>query len=420
LYVLRQAELTRQNAAAIISYRFLRTSEPLSVRKRKWATGKGVEKEAWVVDYVDGEGNRRLKTFARKKDADAFSATARVEIREGTHVADSASVTVKQAGDLWIASAINSGLEPTTIDQYRQHLGLHIAPVIGNTLLSKLNVPAVRAFEDRLREHRSPAMVKKVLGSLGSLLADAQERGLVVRNAVRDMRGRRRRGKERQSERRQKGKLKVGVDLPLPAEIRVIVENVRGRWRPLILTAIFAGLRASELRGLRWSDIDFEKRLIHVRQRADRFNTIGRPKSVAGERVVPLPPMLADSLREWKRACPRSDLDLLFPNGAGKIESLANIINRGLIPPQLTGGIITNEGKAKYTGMHCLRHFYASWLINRREDGGLGLPPKIVQEHLGHATITITLDTYGHLFPRGDDTAVLAAAERELLGLDAT
>jgi len=48
------------------------------------------------------------------------------------------------------------------------------------------------------------------------------------------------------------------------------------------------------------------------------------------------------------------------------------------------------------------------------------LPPKIVQEHLGHATITITLDTYGHLFPRGDDTAVLAAAERELLGLDAT
>ena len=392
----------------------------MSVRKRKWATGKGVEKEAWVVDYVDGEGNRRLKTFARKKDADAFSATARVEIREGTHVADSASVTVKQAGDLWIASAINSGLEPTTIDQYRQHLGLHIAPVIGNTLLSKLNVPAVRAFEDRLREHRSPAMVKKVLGSLGSLLADAQERGLVVRNAVRDMRGRRRRGKERQSERRQKGKLKVGVDLPLPAEIRVIVENVRGRWRPLILTAIFAGLRASELRGLRWSDIDFEKRLIHVRQRADRFNTIGRPKSVAGERVVPLPPMLADSLREWKRACPRSDLDLLFPNGAGKIESLANIINRGLIPPQLTGGIITNEGKAKYTGMHCLRHFYASWLINRREDGGLGLPPKIVQEHLGHATITITLDTYGHLFPRGDDTAVLAAAERELLGLDAT
>ena len=392
----------------------------MSVRKRKWATGKGVEKEAWVVDYVDGEGNRRLKTFARKKDADAFSATARVEIREGTHVADSASVTVKQAGDLWIASAINSGLEPTTIDQYRQHLGLHIAPVIGNTLLSKLNVPAVRAFEDRLREHRSPAMVKKVLGSLGSLLADAQERGLVVRNAVRDMRGRRRRGKERQSERRQKGKLKVGVDLPLPAEIRVIIDNVKGRWRPLILTAIFAGLRASELRGLRWSDIDFEKRLIHVRQRADRFNTIGRPKSVAGERVVPLPPMLADSLREWKRACPRSDLDLLFPNGAGKIESLANIINRGLIPPQLTGGIITNEGKAKYTGMHCLRHFYASWLINRREDGGLGLPPKIVQEHLGHATITITLDTYGHLFPRGDDTAVLAAAERELLGLDAT
>jgi integrase len=130
--------------------------------------------------------------------------------------------------------------------------------------------------------------------------------------------------------------------------------------------------------------------------------------------------MLVNSLREWMVSCPKSDLDLVFPNGAGKIESHANIINRGLIPPQLAGGIITGTGRAKYSGMHCLRHFYASWLINRREDGGLGLPPKIVQEHLGHATIAITLDTYGHLFPRGDDTAALAAAERALLGLNAT
>jgi integrase len=46
--------------------------------------------------------------------------------------------------------------------------------------------------------------------------------------------------------------------------------------------------------------------------------------------------------------------------------------------------------------MHALRHFYASWCINRTEDGGLGLPPKNVQERLGHASITITLDCYGH------------------------
>src|SRR5690349_7131684 len=121
----------------------------MSVRKRTWTTRKGEAKEAWIVDYTDQQGTRRLKTFRRKKEADAFAATSAVEVREGTHVADSASVTVKQAGELWLTSAENNGLERTTVDQYRQHLRLHIEPFVGRTLLSKLNAPTVRAFEDR-------------------------------------------------------------------------------------------------------------------------------------------------------------------------------------------------------------------------------------------------------------------------------
>lgn len=70
----------------------------MSVCKRAWTTSKGEEKEAWVVDYVDQTGKRRLKTFAKKKPADNFAATASVEIRAGIHTADSASVTVAEAG----------------------------------------------------------------------------------------------------------------------------------------------------------------------------------------------------------------------------------------------------------------------------------------------------------------------------------
>ena len=81
--------------------------------------------------------------------------------------------------------------------------------------------------------------------------------------------------------------------------------------------------------------------------------------------------------------------------------------------------IMDERGKpvlaAKYTGLHAFRHFYASWCINPRQDGGLELPPKVVQARLGHASIVMTLDTYGHLFPRGDDGAELAAAEKALL-----
>ena len=91
-----------------------------------------------------------------------------------------------------------------------------------------------------------------------SLIADAQERGLVGHNAVREMAKRRGKGKERQGERRRKTQLQVGVDIPTPDEIRAIIESVKGRWRPFLVTAIFTGLRASELRGLRWSDVDLK------------------------------------------------------------------------------------------------------------------------------------------------------------------
>jgi integrase len=86
------------------------------------------------------------------------------------------------------------------------------------------------------------------------------------------------------------------------------------------------------------------------------------------------------------------------------------------VPAQVRAGVVDKNGKPKYTGLHALRHFYASWCINRKEDGGLALPPKVVQHRLGHSSITMTMDTYGHLFPRGDDGTELAAAEKALLG----
>jgi integrase len=420
----------------------------MSVRKRIWTNAKGETKEAWVVDYVDKSegGKRRLKSFDRKKDATAFAATATVEVREGVHTADSASVTIAKAGEFWIATAEKNGLERSTVEAYRQHLKLHIRPYLGSVKLSQLSAPMVRQFEDKLARGdsldgqkaapRSPAMVKKIRTSLSSLISDAQERGLISRNVVRDLRAKRKRGAERRAEKRQKGKLKLGVDIPTREEIKAIVTGLTGRWRPVLLTAIFTGLRSSELRGLRWEDVDFEAKRIHVRQRADRFNAIGAPKSESGERSVPLPPVVINTLREWKLACPRpkparqadgpAELLYVFPNGRGQLENHANIVNRGFIPVQIAAGVTVKterkdaEGKpivaAKYTGLHPLRHFYASWCINRRLDGGLELPAKSVQERLGHSSIVMTMDVYGHLFPRSDDGSELADAERSLLG----
>jgi integrase len=389
----------------------------MSVRKREWTTPKGDVKTAWVVDYFDTTGKRRLKTFKLKKQADAFAATASVEVREGVHVADSASVTVEKAGALWITSGESAGLERSTINQRKSHLEHHIVPMIGQALLSKLTVPVVRDFEDRLRkEGRSPAMVKKILTSLGSILADASERGLATRNPVRDIKGTRK-GRDGRQEKRQKGRVQVGLDIPTREEIKAFVAGLDDNWRPLFVTAVFTGMRSSELRGLRWQDVNLKHGEINVSQRADQFKEIGPTKSVAGVRTIPVPPPVITALKAH-RLKQAPGVELVFANPDGEPRSHTNIVNKGLKPAMVRTGVTVGAGEdieAKYTGLHSLRHFYASWLINRKEDGGLGLPAKMVQERMGHASIVMTMDTYGHLFPRLDDGTELAQAANNLL-----
>ncbi len=392
----------------------------MSVRRRTWTTAKGEDKSAWVVDYVDTKGTRRLKSFAKKKDADQFAATAKVEVREGTHVADRETVTVAAAGKLWIATSEAAGLERVTVETYKGRLDLHVTPFIGSEKLSKITVPVVRSFADRLREEgRSPAMVKKALTALGAILSDAQERGLVTRNAVKEM-SRRRNG----SEKRSKRLLQPGVDIPTPDEVRAFLAALEGRWRPILLTAVFTGLRSSELRGLRWQDVDFAKAEISVRQRTDRYGEIGNTKSHSSQRTLPVPAVVINTLREWKLRCPPGDL--VFPNGQGNPESHSNIVNRGLIPAMIAAGLTIDTGRkdeegepilaARYSGLHALRHFYASWLINPKEAGGLGLDMKTVQARMGHSSIVVTADVYSHLFPRKDDGKEMADAASALIG----
>lgn len=160
------------------------------VRKRQWVTSSGEQREAWIVDFSDGAG-RHIKTFERKKDADAYLAKVRVDLTAGVHT--SSKATVRDAGALWIADA-SQRLERATVESYRQHLEQHIVPLIGDVKLADLTVPKVRAFADKLRDYgRSPVMIRKVIGDLGSILADAQERGLVAQNVVRSLSQRKKR-----------------------------------------------------------------------------------------------------------------------------------------------------------------------------------------------------------------------------------
>jgi integrase len=221
---------------------------------------------------------------------------------------------------------------------------------------------------------------------------------------------------------------------------RQILAVISGRWRPLLIVAAFTGLRSSELRGLRWTDLELTIPIgrLHVRQRLDAWGHAGPPKSKAGYRTIPRSEFVVNTLLQWKQDCPQLDtgerdsagrpiklLHYVFPNGLGFVESSANIVNRGYFPTQIAAGLgepmldakgnprFDKDGQPLLRGkynLHALRHFFCSWMIDR------GRAPKDIQVQLGHSSLVMTLDRYGHLFPREDDADEMAAAEAALLG----
>jgi len=376
-----------------------------TVRKRTWRNSKG-EQTAWVADYFDQHGSRRIKTFAKKKEADAFLVTTQGEVARGVHTPESASITVAEACEIWIERGELEKLERTTLKQYRSHADLHIKPSrIGREKLARLSTPTIEAFRDDLLKKSSRPMARKVLTSLKSILGEAQRRGLVAHNPAQPVKV--------DAKRRDQKKLVIGRDIPSKEEVQKILATAAGRWRPLFVTATFTGMRASELRGLVWSHVDFERKVIHVRQRANLWGEIGAPKSAAGEREIPMAPIVFNALREWQLACPRGkdgQLGLVFPNGAGNVEAHSNIATRGFSALQLAAGMVDANGRAKYVP-HALRHFFASWAIEQ------GFSPKRLQALLGHSSIQMTFDRYGHLFPSlEDDHAKFAAGQLAVVG----
>ena len=253
----------------------------------------------------------------------------------------------------------------------------------------------------------------KIIKSLGSILADAQEHGTVARNAVRELKRNRRKGKDRQKAKRKK--LAAGRDFPTLQEANAIMQNAKGHWRPLLVVAIFTGLRASELRGLRWKDVNLKAGELHVRQRADRYNAIGEPKSEAGNRVVPFGPVVANTLLSGVEACERQRRTCVSQWSRQGREPSEHHQSGTRSPPVSPLASSPIRAGRNIRRMHTLRHFFASWCINRKKDGGRELPPKQVQELMGHSSpINVTLDSYGHLFPRLNNSTEIAAAEQAL------
>jgi integrase len=375
----------------------------MSVRE-KIVLVRGERVKFWIADYSDGTGHRHQRRFKTKKEAAAHHDQLKTAIRAGQHVALPHDLTVAGAADKWLNKVAADGRERATLKTYREHAA-HILRRIGTQKLAKMTKGHVEAFRDGLLQGDkalSRDMAGKVLRSLKGILKACGVSHLGNNVTVKN-------GK--------RARIEAGRDIPTPEEVARLVKTAKpGKIRTLVMTAASTGLRASELRGLRWSDVDFTRGEIHVRQRADRFNEIGLPKSESSTRTVPIGPEVVHALKEWKLA--HGKHALVFSTGTGTIEDHSNML-RTFETAQRRAGMVDKDGKAKY-GLHALRHFFASWCINSKASGGRELPVKEVQTLLGHSSITMTMDVYGHLFPRRDDRIELAASERQLFHLSAT
>lgn len=388
-----------------------------SIRKRSWLAPDGTERQAWQVDYRDAAGKRRSKQFSRKKDADAFATKAGYEVSQGVHTPDRESITVEQAGKNWLARGEREDLEPSTLAMYEQHLRLHIVPFLGAKRLNQLTKPMIEDFRDTLLDSgRSRAITRKILGSLSSLVKEAQRKGFVAQNVAEDVTAKR------------SSRDKVKVVPPSKEHMRTLLATAakaRPMDHPLLLVLIFAGLRASEVRALPWSNVDLKHGLITVDRRADYRNLIGPPKSAAGHRTIPVGPKVIQALKKWKLRCPASESELVFPSEKGTPIFHNNLylffseklqVEAGICRPKAKDGepVVDGEGNVVMEGfysLHDFRHAAASLWIAQRVDA------KRVSTWMGHSSIQITFDTYGHLFAElEDDAAVVAALEAGVLG----
>ena len=375
-----------------------------SFRKRTWRSPSGDPRTAWVVDYQDASGKRRNKQFDRKKDADAWLVGASWEVRQGIHTPDSQSITILEAGKLWLDRRRADDLEPTTLAAYDQHIRLHIKPLCGGLKLSQVTRPMAENLRDRLVAKVSKPMAIRVLRTLTSIVSDAQSRGRVAQNVFQGVRVQR--GK------RDKAPITIPTKTELRAILRATTDHENRMAAALVTLLMFSGLRASELRGLLWRHIDLRKKTVSVKQRADNANVIGPPKSESSYRTIPLPDLAIGKLKEWKLSCPLTDLGLVFPSDRKGVMSHRVMTQNLLHPVQVAAdvSVVTDDESAagRYT-LHDFRHAAASLWIDQ------GVSAKRVQRWMGHGSIQVTFDTYGHLFDSPTrDAAVVAEVEQDL------
>jgi len=337
----------------------------------------------WVAALIMQDGRRVVRRASSRKDA-----AAKLELLLKAR-ADGQTLAAHQSTAAflteWLAVVKNT-VAPGTFERYEQYIRVHAIPALGRIRLGRLTPQHFqRLYQDKLAAGLSPTTVSHLHTVLHGAFAEAVRWGLVPRNVVALVRPTQGARRDRRPHRR--------------ASPSAAGRRRRQSVEALFVLALKTGMRRGELLALRWDDVDLDKGMLQVHgtlRRTREGLTFGTPKTAASRRKVVLSPTSMAAVRrhqvrqdEERRTAGDlwQDFGLVFPNTVG----------RPMEPRDLLSDVYPAASQAAGlppVTFHALRHTAATLLLAEGEH------PKVVQELLGHAQVSITLDRYSHMTPR--------------------
>jgi integrase len=339
-------------------------------------------------------GPKRRAIYGKTRAEVAEKLTKAMADRDEGITFDAGKLTLGEYLTRWLEDSVRGNVRHRTLDNYRMHVRCHIIPALGRIKLKVLSSAHVQAlYRAKLDTGLASSTVRYTHAVLHRALKQAVRWGLVPRNVC------------------------EAVDLPKleraevnalsPTQVRDLLSAARGdRLEALYVLAVHTGLRIGELLGLRWADVDLEAGKLRVARQLQRVRGGGglafSPTKNSSRRTIKLTGTAVEALRRHRARQAEekfaigslySNQDLIFASTIGTPLEASNIMNRSFKPLLKRAGLTEIR-------FHDLRHTAATLLLSR------GVHPKLVQELLGHATITQTMDTYSHVLPgMGDQTA---------------
>jgi len=312
--------------------------------------------------------------------------------------------------ETWMTEYKAFELKKGTIENYKRNYRLYISPHLGNCYVKEIRAEHLqKLYNDLMRAGYSYGVINLCAGILSGMFTQLMRNDIIMKNPVKLANLPK---KEKRPQRRV---------LTIEEQDLFLKHSSMSPFFSLYRLALATGLRIGELTSLTWKDIDFENETLTVTGTLKYFKDTGfykdTPKSDSGNRTVPLLPSICKMLKQVKREQNKQHLSsgdkwrpvkglehLVFTNKHGepfKKRTIAYDID------QITNEINATEKDIPYFekfSPHTLRHTFATRALEN------GIPPKVVQDILGHSSITMTLDLYTHVLPKTKSTEIMKIA----------